>query len=201
MGGGDGPRRPSLPLRPPDGLPQQGRCPLITWTGAERTFEASKEWSRGCHCDYTGLSCAKIAAASGIRWPCDERYPNGRERLYEDGTVNTAADSCDRFGLDLDADAFATVAAHHGDKPERLRVDLFHGPRTGGLGLLGDLHDLNLLATDVRLCWTVLHRAARALRDQPLVALCESGGYGADRKLASLCTRVKAAPPQALVVT
>lgn len=87
------------------------------------------------------------------------------------------------------------------DEPLRLRVDLFHGPPSGGLGLLRDLHDLNLLASEVRLCWTILHQAARALDDQPLVALCEQGGHGADRQLAWLCTRIKAAAPQALVVT
>jgi len=133
------------------------------------------------------------------------------------------------------ADAFATVAAHHGDEPdvaetckllgtwsrdrrqalnpfivrygetaddepERLQMDLFHGPRSGGLGLLHDFHDLDLLATEVRLCWTVLQQAARALHDKSLVALCEEGGHGADRQLAWLCTRIKAAAPQALVV-
>ncbi len=33
------------------------------------------------------------------------------------------------------------------DEPNRLRSEIFRGTRTGGLGLLRDLHDLYLMAT------------------------------------------------------
>lgn len=38
---------------------------------------------------------------SGIQWPCNENYPNGKERLYEDGIFNTAADYCELYGHDI----------------------------------------------------------------------------------------------------
>ena len=58
------------------------------------------------------------------------------------------------------------------DEPEDLSADLFRGPRTGPMGLIRDLHDLWLLAYEVKLCWTVLNQAAQALRDVELETLC-----------------------------
>jgi len=36
-----------------------------------------------------------------IQWPCNDAYPNGRERLYEDGVFNTSASFCETYGHDL----------------------------------------------------------------------------------------------------
>jgi hypothetical protein len=134
------------------------------------------------------------------------------------------------------ADAFRTVAEHHGEEPDiaqmcrklaswsdahvqalvphvsrysedkgeeeprNLEHALFGGPRTGGLGLLRDLHDLWLLANGARICWTVLQQAADAIPDDELKSLCESRGAETDRQIQWLCTRIKQAAPQALVV-
>src|SRR3954470_21455533 len=38
-------------------------------------------------------------------------------------------------------------------EPENLKADLFQGPRSGGLGLLRDLHDLWLMANESEICW------------------------------------------------
>jgi anaerobic selenocysteine-containing dehydrogenase len=76
-------------------------APLIKWTEPEGAFEAFKEITRGRPCDYTGMSYAKLSEGSGIQWPCNEQYPNGKERLYEDGVFNTAADYCEIYGNDL----------------------------------------------------------------------------------------------------
>ena|SRR6266498_1671102 len=42
------------------------------------------------------------------------------------------------------------------DEPERLHSELFSGTRSGGLGLLRDLHDLYLMATECDISWTVI---------------------------------------------
>ena len=75
--------------------------PLIKWTDAEGAFEAFKEVTRGRPCDYTGLSYLKLSEGSGIQWPCNGNFPDGKERLYEDGVFNTAANYCEIYGHDI----------------------------------------------------------------------------------------------------
>lgn len=46
--------------------------------------EAFNHWARstkGRPCDYTGMTYAKLTGGSGIQWPCNEQYPEGRPRL------------------------------------------------------------------------------------------------------------------------
>jgi predicted molibdopterin-dependent oxidoreductase YjgC len=76
-------------------------APLIKWGDSEGAFEAFKEVTRGRPCDYTGLSYAKLSQGSGIQWPCNDEYPEGKERLYEDGVFNTSADYCEIYGHDI----------------------------------------------------------------------------------------------------
>ena len=75
--------------------------PLIKWTDAEGAFEAFKKVTRGRPCDYTGLSYKKLSEGSGIQWPCNQNFPDGKERLYEDGVFNTAANYCEIYGHDI----------------------------------------------------------------------------------------------------
>lgn len=100
--------------------------------------------------------------------------------------------------------ALAPVVARyheqHPGEPEDLREALFHGPRTGPMAMIRDLHDLWLLASEVSLCWTVLDQSARALRDRELERLCTELKQQTDRQIAWLKTRIKQASPQALVV-
>jgi len=86
--------------------------PLLssTWRSTEDAFNAWRECTRGRPCDYTGMSYAKLSEGSGIQWPCNEQYPNGKERLYEDGVFATAIDYCETYGHDLE-----TGAAHTHD--------------------------------------------------------------------------------------
>ena len=64
--------------------------PLIPWTSPEDGFEAFKRLTKGRPCDYTGMSYQKLTGGSGLQWPCtEERYPNGCERLFEDGVFFT----------------------------------------------------------------------------------------------------------------
>jgi hypothetical protein len=87
-----------------------------------------------------------------------------------------------------------------GEPPEELHVDLFSGPRTGGLGYLRDLHDLLLQATSCDLTWALVSQAAKGTRDEELqgaVAACEGE---TSRILAWLTTLMKTSATQALVV-
>ncbi|HST06229.1 MAG TPA: molybdopterin dinucleotide binding domain-containing protein, partial [Chloroflexia bacterium] len=91
--------------------------PLIKWTNAEGAFEAFKEVTRGQPCDYTGLSYAKLTGGSGIQWPCNEQYPDGKERLYTDGVFSTSADRCETYGHDLETGAAVTPEEYRAHDP------------------------------------------------------------------------------------
>jgi ferredoxin-nitrate reductase len=84
-----------MDFRDKDGMP------LIKWKTPEEAFEAWKLCSKGRPCDYSGLSYKKLSGGSGIQWPCNEEYPDGKERLYSDGMFNTAYDKCESFTHDL----------------------------------------------------------------------------------------------------
>jgi ferredoxin-nitrate reductase len=133
------------------------------------------------------------------------------------------------------ADAFKSVADHHGDEPDvfeicqkfaqtstvhekaierftsiygeaseheasRVKNSLFKGPRSGGFGLVRDLHDLFLLVTEAHLGWMILLQAAQAVRDKELIAGCTKLGGETDGQRSWLQTRIKQAAPQALLV-
>ena len=102
------------------------------------------------------------------------------------------------------SEAIRPFIAKYGEQrvkePEVLYSDLFQGPRTGGIALLRDLHDLWLLATEAYISWTVLLQASLALRDQPLEHLCRIHTNDTERQIAWLQTRTKQAAPQALIV-
>jgi hypothetical protein len=86
------------------------------------------------------------------------------------------------------------------DEPERLHPELFHGPRSGGIGVLRDLHDLYLMAAECDICWTVVGQAAQGARDQELLAVVQRCESETALQLKWLRTRIKQAAPQALVV-
>jgi anaerobic selenocysteine-containing dehydrogenase len=75
--------------------------PLIKWKTPEEAFEAWKICSKGRPCDYSGLSYEKLTGGSGIQWPCNDEFPEGKERLYTDAIFNTAAGQCEGFTHDL----------------------------------------------------------------------------------------------------
>jgi hypothetical protein len=95
------------------------------------------------------------------------------------------------------ADAYGEDAPQ---EPDRLHAELFKGTRSGGLGLLRDLHDLYLMAAQCDMAWTLVGQAAQGARDADLlevVARCERESA---TQLKWLRTRMKQAAPQALVV-
>ena len=86
------------------------------------------------------------------------------------------------------------------DEPDRLYSELFQGTRSGGLGLLRDLHDLYLMACECDMAWTLVGQAAHGLRDRDLLDVVSGCEGETAIQLKWLRTRMKQAAPQALVV-
>lgn len=76
-------------------------APLIKWDDAESAFRAWQACSAGRPCDYTGLSYERLRAGGETQWPCNEAFPDGRERLYGEGDFWAAADVAETYGKDL----------------------------------------------------------------------------------------------------
>jgi hypothetical protein len=85
-------------------------------------------------------------------------------------------------------------------EPDRLHSELFRGTRSGGLGLLRDLQDLYLMATECDITWTMIGQAAQGARDTDLVEVVKACEGETSTQLKWLKTRMKQAAPQALVV-
>ncbi|RBR09089.1 uncharacterized protein FIESC28_10029 [Fusarium coffeatum] len=75
--------------------------PLTPWTEPEEVFKAWQRLSAGRPCDYSGMSYAKLTGGSGLQWPCNEDYPVGKERLFDDGIFFTDINYCESYGHDL----------------------------------------------------------------------------------------------------
>lgn len=129
-----------------------------------------------------------------------------REVADAHGDEPDVAITCQRLAEECEADADALHPFAHRyaedapDEPERLHSELFRGTRSGGLGLLRDLHDLYLMAAECDICWTVLGQAAAGARDTDLLDTVSGGEKRAAGQLRWLRTRMKQTAPQALVV-
>lgn len=99
-------------------LRDKSGAPLIKWQDPQGAFEAWKICSRGRPCDYSGLSYATLSGQGGIQWPCNDQYPNGKERLYEDARFGTAASFCESYGHDLLTGATYTAEEYHSRDPQ-----------------------------------------------------------------------------------
>ena len=102
------------------------------------------------------------------------------------------------------AERLEPFAARYGeeapDEPDRLYSELFNGIRSGGLGLLRDLHDLYLMACECDIAWTLVGQAAQGARDEQLLEVVNGCEGETAIQLKWLKTRMKQAAPQALVV-
>jgi anaerobic selenocysteine-containing dehydrogenase len=76
-------------------------APLIKWRDAESAFRAWQACSAGRPCDYSGLSYERLRAGGETQWPCNERFPDGRERLYTEQDFYADPDYCESYGRDL----------------------------------------------------------------------------------------------------
>ena len=86
------------------------------------------------------------------------------------------------------------------DGPDRLHVEAVTTTRTGPLGLLRDLQDLQLLTQMVQTTYALVQQAAFALRDEELLAVIRRCSGETSTQVAWENTRMKQAAPQALVV-
>ncbi|MEZ0072436.1 hypothetical protein [Planotetraspora sp. GP83] len=86
------------------------------------------------------------------------------------------------------------------EEPERLHSALFSGTRPGCLGLLRDLHDVYLLATECEIAWSIVAQGAQGARDEELLEVVRHCGGDTAVQLLWLRTRMRHAAPQALVV-
>jgi hypothetical protein len=113
---------------------------------------------------------------------------------------------CERFAVQCDShrEQLAPVVDRYGEEreaePERLHAQGLGGARTGGVGLLRDLHDLYLLVSYLDIAWTVVGQAAKAVRDDELLGVVQWCEKETSTQLSWLTTRMKEAAPQALVV-
>jgi ferredoxin-nitrate reductase len=113
---------------------------------------------------------------------------------------------CERLARQCDEHArrLEPFAARYGeeaeDEPDRLHAELFRGARSGGLGLLRDLHDLYLMVCHCDMAWTLVGQAAQGARDRELLAVVQECEGETEIQLKWLRTRMKQAAPQALVV-
>jgi hypothetical protein len=114
-------------------------------------------------------------------------------------TCNTLAKQCEAH-----AGMLEPFVDRYGEErptePDRLYHQLFDETRSGGLGLIRDLHDLYLMAHACDISWTMIGQAAQGARDRELLEVVESCEAQTATQIKWLRTRMKQAAPQALLV-
>lgn len=71
------------------------------WSEPRDAFNEWKKVSEGRLCDYSGMSYELIEELGGIQWPCNEKYPKGKARLYsEDMPCPTESGKANLLPLD-----------------------------------------------------------------------------------------------------
>lgn len=73
---------------------------LVKWADPDRAFEGWKACSTWTLSDYSGMSYALLSRRFGVQWPCNDKHPDGKERLYDDFHFPTGFDECGEFGHD-----------------------------------------------------------------------------------------------------
>jgi hypothetical protein len=145
---------------------------------------------------YLGLlHRAQLSLADGFREVAEAHH----DEPDIDHLCRRQADRCDQHAARLEPFA-RRYAEDAPDEPERLHSDLFRGTRSGGIGLLRDLQDLYLMATECEICWTVVGQAAQGARDRELLEVVTSCEGETSLQVTWLRSRMKQSAPQALVV-
>jgi hypothetical protein len=146
--------------------------------------------------NYLGyLHTAELNLAEGFRKVADGHAEEAD--LYH--TCNTLAKQCETH-----AEQLKPFVNRYGEEapeePNRLYHDLFDETRSGGLGLLRDLHDLYLMASTCDISWTMIGQAAQGARDRELLEVVNACDGQTATQIKWLRTRMKQAAPQALLV-
>ena len=101
------------------------------------------------------------------------------------------------------AERLGPVRDRYGDHPappDRLHMPGIEQPRTGGLGMVRDLHELADIASHLKIAWTIVGQAAQGNRDTELGELASDSEAQLETQLAWLTTQVKTASAQTLLV-
>jgi hypothetical protein len=114
-------------------------------------------------------------------------------------TCNTLAKQCETHAerLELFVDRYGEEAP---EEPENLYHEFFDETRSGGLGLLRDLHDLYLMANACDISWIMIGQAAQGARDRDLLETVNTCEGQTATQIKWLKTRMKQAAPHALLV-
>ena len=146
--------------------------------------------------NYLGyLRRAELDLAEGFRKVADGHAEEAD--VYH--TCNTLAKQCETHAarLELFVDRYGEEAP---EEPENLYHEFFDETRSGGLGLLRDLHDLYLMANACDISWTMIGQAAQGARDSDLLETVNTCEGQTATQIKWLKTRMKQAAPQALLV-
>lgn len=114
-------------------------------------------------------------------------------------TCLNLAKQCDEH-----VEALTPLVERYGEQratdPDRLHAEGLSETRTGGIGLLRDLHDLYMLANYLDIAWTLVGQAGKGARDQEVVDVVGRCEKQTKTQIKFLTTRLKQAAPQALLV-
>jgi anaerobic selenocysteine-containing dehydrogenase len=83
------------------GLSDRDGNPLLPWQDSEEVWNAFTRVTKGRLLDQSGITYDKLRGGSGVQWPCNEEFPDGKERLYTDWIFATDPDFCESYGHDL----------------------------------------------------------------------------------------------------
>lgn len=89
---------------------------------------------------------------------------------------------------------------HPAPPPDRLHQPGLEEARSGGLGLLRDLHEVYDYASHLLIAWTIVGQAAKGNTDEELVSVAEDCRGEMALQVAWLTTQVKTASAQVLLV-
>ncbi|MGH8162293.1 MAG: molybdopterin-dependent oxidoreductase, partial [Gammaproteobacteria bacterium] len=89
---------------------------LIDFPNERDAFEEWRKVSKGRPCDYSAMTYKLILEMGAVRWPCNERFPRGAERLYEDLKFPTGIDECETYGVDF-------LTGNHSTRADYDRID------------------------------------------------------------------------------
>ena len=105
-------------------LRDQSGQPLIRYTDPEGAFDEWRDISRGCIPDYSGMTYAKLAARSGMQWPCNDQNPEGTVRLYADLHFPTEWQIAESYEKDLETGHEHTLQEYKEKRDSRGRAVL-----------------------------------------------------------------------------
>jgi predicted molibdopterin-dependent oxidoreductase YjgC len=83
------------------GFKDKDGAPLLNFKEPRDAFEEWRRVSKDRPCDYSGMTYELILKKGAVRWPCNERFPEGAERLYEDLKFWTGIDECESYGANF----------------------------------------------------------------------------------------------------